>query len=62
MLRLFRRALLLLGIYTAVIAVVIIAGFLGQALGIWASILWGVGVLAGVAFFGRRRLDQSRGA
>lgn len=62
MLRLFRRALLLFGIYTAVIVAVIVAGFLGEALGIWASILWGVGVLAGVAFYGRRRLDQSRGA
>jgi hypothetical protein len=61
-LRLFHRALLLFGIYTAVMAAVIVAGFLGEALGIWASILWGVGVLAGIAFYGRRRLDQSRGA
>jgi hypothetical protein len=62
MLRLFRRALVRFGISTAVIAAVIVAGFLGEALGIWASILWGVGVLAGIAFYGRRRLDQSRGA
>lgn len=59
--RLFRRALLLLGIYVGVLALVGVAGFLGGALGIWASILWGVGVLAGIALYGRRRLHQSRG-
>lgn len=52
--RLFRKALLLLGTYVAVIVAVIVAGFLGEALGIWASILWGAGVLAGVVY-GRRR-------
>lgn len=59
MLRLLRRALLLFGIYTTVIAVVIVAGFLGGALGIWASILWGVGGLAGIAIYARRRLART---
>jgi hypothetical protein len=53
--RLFRKALLLLGIYVAVMVAVIVAGFLAEALGIWASILWGVGVLAGIAVYARRR-------
>ncbi|HET7052590.1 MAG TPA: hypothetical protein VFI09_01585 [Solirubrobacterales bacterium] len=57
---LFRRALLLFGIYIAVIAAVVVAGFLGGALGIWASILWGVGVLTAIAIYGRRRFHQSR--
>ena len=57
--RLLRRALLLFGIYAAVIAAVIVAGFLGETLGIWASILWGAGVLAGIAIYGRRRLART---
>jgi hypothetical protein len=39
---------------------VVVAGFLGQAVGIWASILWGAGILAGLAIYGRKRLSQSR--
>jgi hypothetical protein len=58
--RLARRALFLFGGYTAVLAAVVVAGFLGQAVGIWASILWGVGILAGLALYGRKRLSQSR--
>jgi len=54
--RLSRRALLLLGIYVTVLALVVVAGFLGAALGIWASILWAVGVLTGIATYRRRRL------
>lgn len=53
--RLFRKALLLLGTYVAVIVAVIVAGFLGEALGIWASILWGAGGLAGIVVYARRR-------
>lgn len=56
LLRLSRKALLLFGIYATVLAVVVIAGFLGAALGIWAAILWGVGILAGLALVARRRL------
>lgn len=57
--RLFRRALLLLAIYVTVLALVVVAGFLGGALGIWASILWGVGVLVGIAIYGRRGLART---
>jgi hypothetical protein len=60
-LRLTRRALLVFGIYVAVTLAVIVAGFLGSAVGIWASILWGAAVLAGLALYGRQRLRQSRG-
>jgi hypothetical protein len=59
--RLLRRALLLFGAYAALLAAVVIAGFLGGAVGIWASILWGLGVLAGIVIYGRRHLRQSRG-
>jgi hypothetical protein len=58
--RLARRALFLFGGYTAVLAAVVVAGFLYGALGIWASILWGVGILGGLALYGRKRLSQSR--
>jgi hypothetical protein len=59
--RLLRRALLLFGAYAALLAAVVVAGFLGGAVGIWASILWGLGVLAGIVIYGWRRLRQSRG-
>lgn len=58
--RLARRALLLFAVYTTVLVAVVVAGFLGQAVGIWASILWGAGILAGLAIYGRKRLSQSR--
>jgi hypothetical protein len=48
------------GPYVALLAAVGFAGFLGSALGIWASILWGVGVLSGIVIYGRRRRHQSR--
>jgi hypothetical protein len=56
--RLGHRAINLLAVYLAVILVIVIAGFLGAALGIWASVLWALLVL-GLAFFGwqRRRQD-----
>lgn len=54
--RLARRALLLFAAYATVLAAVVVAGFLGQAVGIWASVLWGVGLLAGLALYARRRL------
>jgi len=58
--RLLRRGLLLFGAYVALLAAVVVAGFLGGAVGIWASILWGAGVLAGIAIYGRQRLHRSR--
>ena len=59
MLRLSRKALLLFGIYATILAAVVVAGFLGQAVGIWAAILWGVGSLIGVALVARRRLKTT---
>lgn len=56
MFRLFAEPL----VYAAVIAVVIVAGFLGGALGIWASILWGVGVLGGIAIYARQATRSNR--
>ena len=39
-----------------VLAAVVVAGFFGQALGLWAAILWGCGLLLGIAlYFNRRR-------
>lgn len=57
--RLSRKALLLFGIYAAILAAVVVAGFLGQAVGIWASILWGVGILIGLALVARQRLQRN---
>ncbi len=57
--RLARRALLLFIGYVAILAAVVVAGFLGGALGIWASILWGVGIVTGLAVYVRRRLERS---
>jgi hypothetical protein len=59
-LRLARRAFLLFCAYAALLAAVVVAGFLAEALGIWASILWGMGILAGLTIYGRKRLSQSR--
>jgi hypothetical protein len=53
------RALLGFAIYASVPAAVIVAGFLYEALGLWATILWGVAILAGLALYGRKRLGQS---
>lgn len=58
--QLSRKALLLFGIYATILAAVVVAGFLAQAVGIWASILWGVGVLIGIAMVGRQRLQGRR--
>lgn len=58
--RLGRRAILVFGSYAALLLAVFIAGFIGQAVGIWASILWGAVVIAGLVLYGRRRLRQPR--
>jgi type IV secretory pathway TrbD component len=56
--RLSGRALLLLAAYAAVILAVVIAAFIGQRVGIWASVLWGVVLIGGVALcITRRRRD-----
>jgi hypothetical protein len=53
--RLGRRTILVFGIYAALLLAVVIAGFLGQAVGIWAAVLWGVVIIAGVVLYRRRR-------
>jgi hypothetical protein len=58
--KLARRTVLLFAAYTALLAAVVVAGFQGQAVGIWASVLWGLGILAGLAIYGRKRMSQSR--
>lgn len=55
-----RRALLSFSVYAAVLAAVVVAGFLYAALGLWASLLWGAGIVAGLALYGRKRLSRSR--
>jgi hypothetical protein len=57
MLRLTRRAALLFAAYSSLLLAIVIAGFLGSAVGIWASILWGAAILAGLAIYVR---SQSR--
>lgn len=56
--RLGGRAVLLVGAYAAVILALIVAGFLGAAIGIWASVLWGVALVGGLVFYLRRRSRQ----
>lgn len=51
--RLAGRALLLFAAYAAVILAVVIAGFIGQQVGIWASVLWGIVVICGVVLYVR---------
>ena len=53
--RLLGRTILAFGAYTAVLLAVVIAGFLSQAIGIWASVLWGAMIIVGVLLFGRMR-------
>jgi hypothetical protein len=58
MLRLARRAVLLFGGYASLLLAVVVAGFLGGAVGIWAAILWGAAVLTGLALYIRQRHHQ----
>jgi hypothetical protein len=58
--RLARKALLLFGIYATLLAAVVVAGFLGQAVGIWAAILWGAGIVIGVTLVVRQRIQGRR--
>lgn len=61
MLRLIRRAGLLFGAYAGALLAVVIAGFLGSAVGIWASILWGAALLAVAIVYVRRRGNSGAG-
>ncbi|TMK57503.1 MAG: LPXTG cell wall anchor domain-containing protein [Actinobacteria bacterium] len=58
MLRLPRRTALLFGGYASLLLAVVAAGFLGAAIGIWASVLWGIALLAGLALYLRRRRQR----
>jgi len=60
MARLARRAALLFASYVGLPLAVVIAGFFSAAIGIWASILWGVVVIGGLALYTRHRLQQHR--
>ncbi|MBA3834098.1 MAG: hypothetical protein H0X34_19855 [Chthoniobacterales bacterium] len=57
--RLARRAILAFGIYAALLLAVVIAGFIGQAVGIWAAVLWVVVVIAAVVLYVRRRREKA---
>lgn len=61
MLRLTRRAGLLVGAYASLLLAVIAAGFLASAVGVWAAILWGAALIAGLALYARKRLQQAHG-
>jgi len=66
MLRIARRATLLFASYAGLLLAVIMAGFLGSAFEIRASVLWGAAVLGGLALYAchrqrRRREDQESG-
>jgi hypothetical protein len=52
--RLGRRTILIFGIYFAVLLAAVIAGFIGQAVGIWAAVLWGAAFIGGLILYGRR--------
>jgi hypothetical protein len=58
MLRLARRSALLFGAYASLLLAVVVAGFLGGALGIWAAVLWGIALLAGLALYLRQRFQR----
>lgn len=57
--RLARRTILVFGLYVALLLAVVIAGFIGRAVGIWASVLWGVVVIAGVVLYIWRRREKA---
>ena len=57
--RLGSRAMQLFIAYTALLAAVVVAGFLGQKLGLWASILWGCALLLAIAIYvNKRRAEE----
>lgn len=55
MLRLIKRAGMLFGAYAGLLLAVVVAGFLGAAVGIWASVIWGVALLLLIVLLVRRR-------
>jgi hypothetical protein len=57
--RISRRAFWLFLVYIAVLGAVVLAGFLAEAVGFWAALLWGAALL-GVAFIWVRQRFASR--
>jgi hypothetical protein len=53
--RFLGRAIVVCSTYIAVLLAVVIAGFIGQRVGIWASVLWGALLIACVVLYSRRR-------
>jgi uncharacterized protein (DUF58 family) len=53
--RLGSRAVKLLAAYIGILAAVVVAGFLAQALGVWAAILWGCGLVLAIYAYVKRR-------
>lgn len=56
--RLGRKTILIFAAYAALLLAVVIAGFIGQTVGIWASVLWGAILIGGLVLYGRRRFRQ----
>lgn len=52
--------MLIFGGYAVLLLAVVIAGFIGHAVGIWASVLWGVVLIGGLVLYGRRRFRQAQ--
>jgi fucose permease len=52
-----RKALLLFCFYASILAAVVVAGFLGKTVGVWAAILWGIGIIIGLALVARQRFQ-----
>lgn len=59
--RLGHKAILVFGAYAALLLAVVIAGFFGQAVGIWASVLWGAVLIGGLVLYGRRLRPPNHG-
>lgn len=59
--RLLARSFWLLSIYLAIALAVVVAGFLGGAIGIWATVLWSAAVIVAFVLVMRRRADGARG-
>jgi len=60
MLRLIRRASLLLAAYVAPLAAAVVAGFLAAAVGLWAAIIWGAALAAAIVVFVKQKRLNSR--
>lgn len=50
--------MLVFGGYAALLLAVLIAGFIGHAVGIWASVLWGAVLIGSIVLYARRRFRR----